>query len=233
ADSSWNDLDADASAAGKVAVKEGWQGSVSLGYLHTTGNSNTVSLNGKGLAGYKSGNWQDSLALTALNASQDNVRTAESYEGSGQSNYSFTENNYLFGAIDYLSDRFSGYDKRTTEVAGYGRRLLNSDTQQLGIELGVGARQTHFTDNTSHSGFIERLALNYLWQFSEKSNFSENLSEEHGTDNTFTQSVTALTTNLAGAFALSVSYTVKHNSTVLPGFKNTDTVTAISLVYSF
>ncbi|HET7922537.1 MAG TPA: DUF481 domain-containing protein [Gammaproteobacteria bacterium] len=233
ADSNWNDLNANADAATKTAVKEGWQGSVSLGYLHTTGNSNTTSLNGKALAGYKKENWRDSLSLTALNASQDDTRTAESYQANGQSNYSLTENNYLFGMLDYLNDRFSGYDRRTTEVAGYGRRLVNTDAQQLDLELGAGARQTRYTDDTSKSGFIERLALNYLWQFSENSNFSENLSVEHGTDNTFTQSVTALTANLAGNFALSVSYTVKHNSTVLPGFKNTDTITAVSLVYSF
>lgn len=66
-----------------------------------------------------------------------------------------------------------------------------------------------------------------------KSNFSENLSVVHGTDSTFTQSVTALTTNLAGDFALSLSYSVKHNSTVLPSFKNTDTITAVSLVHTF
>lgn len=233
ADSNWNDLNANTDATKKVAVKEGWQGSVALGYLHTTGNSNTVSLNSKAIAGYKRGNWQDSLSLTALNASQDNQRTAESYEGNGQSNYSLTDNNYLFGVVDYLSDRFSGYGRRTTEVFGYGRRLLNSDTQHLDMEIGAGARQTRYTDNSSDSRIIERVALNYLWNFSDTSNFSENLSVEHGTDNTFTQSVTALTANLAGSFALSVSYTVKHNSTVLPGFKNTDTITAVSLVYSF
>jgi putative salt-induced outer membrane protein len=233
ADSNWNDLNADVAAASKVAVKEGWQGSMSLGYLHTTGNSNTVSLNTKAIAGYKSGNWQDSLSLTALNASQDNQRTAETYEGNGQSNYSLDDNDYVFAMGDYLSDRFSGYDRRTTEAFGYGRRLVNSDSQQLGIELGAGARQTRFTDQTGKHNVIERLAVNYLWQFSDHSNFSENLSAEHGIDNTFTQSVTALTANLAGNFALSVSYTVKHNTTVLPGFKNTDTITAISLVYSF
>ncbi|HET7650706.1 MAG TPA: DUF481 domain-containing protein [Gammaproteobacteria bacterium] len=233
ADSNWNDLNANADAAKKVAVKEGWQGSVSLGYLHTTGNSNTVSLNGKALAGYKTGNWLDSLSLSALNASQDNLRTAESYEGNGQSNYALSDNNYLFGMVDYLSDRFSGYSRRTTEAAGYGRLLVNTDTQQLGLELGAGARQTHFVDDTTDSGVIERLALNYLWKFSGNSNFTENLSVEHGTENTYTQSVTALTANLAGNFALSVSYTVKHNTTVLPGFKNTDTITAVSLVYTF
>lgn len=233
ADSNWNDLNASADAAKKVAVKEGWQGSVAFGYLHTTGNSNTTSLNGKALAGYKRGNWLDSLSFAALNASQDNVRTAESYEANGQSDYSLSDNDYLFGMADYLSDRFSGYDRQTTEAAGYGRRLVNTDTQQLGVELGVGARQSRFTDDTSDSGVIERLALNYLWKFSENSNFSENLSVEHGSENTVTQSVTALTANLAGNFALSVSYTVKHNSTVLPGFKNTDTITAVSLVYGF
>lgn len=233
ADSGWNDLNANADAAKTVAVKEGWQGSVALGYLHTTGNSNTTSLNGKALAGYKSGNWLDSLALTALNASQDDQRTAESYEATGQSDYSLTDSDYVFGMADYLTDRFSGYDRRATEAGGYGRRLVNTDTQQLGVELGVGARQSRFIDGTSDDGVIERFALNYLWKFSDNSNFSENLSIEHGSENTFTQSVTALTANLAGNFALSVSYTVNHNSTVLPGFRNTDTITAVSLVYSF
>lgn len=233
ADSTWDELNANVDATKEVAVKEGWQGSVSLGYLHTTGNSNTVSLNGKALLGYKNGKWLDTLALTALNASQDNVRTAESYEANGQSDYLLNDNDYLFGLVDYLTDRFSGYDRRATEVAGYGRMLVNTDTQQLGLEFGLGARQTRFTDETSKRNVIERLGLNYLWKFTDKSNFSENLSVEHGIDNTFTQSVTALTTNLAGQFALSVSYTVRHNTRVLPGFKNTDTITSISLVYSF
>jgi putative salt-induced outer membrane protein len=110
---------------------------------------------------------------------------------------------------------------------------VNSDAQQLDLEFGLGARQTRYTDNTSNNVLIERLSSSYLWKFADKSNFSENLSLEHGSDNTYIQSVTALTTNLAGSFALSLSYTVKHNSTVLPGFKNTDTITAVSLVYSF
>lgn len=233
ADSDLTQLNANVAATKKAAAQEGWQGSVSLGYLHTTGNSNTVSLNGQALAGYKHGPWQDVLSFQALNASQNGQRTAESYEGTGQSNYSFTPSDYVFGLADYLADRFSGFRHRTTEVLGYGRRLLQTDTQQLDAEFGVGGRQTHYITGVNTSEFIERAAVNYLWKFTDKSNFSENLSVEHGPDNTFTQSITALTTNLAGNFALSVSYTVKHNSTVLPTFKNTDTITAVSLVYSY
>ncbi|MGA9852559.1 MAG: DUF481 domain-containing protein [Gammaproteobacteria bacterium] len=232
ADDDLTQLDANVAATQKAAVKEGWQGSLTLGYLATTGNTSTRSLNGQALAGYKSGNWQDALSFQAIQASSNGVTTAESYDLNGQSDYSLTANDYVFGLADYLHDTFSGYQRRTSEILGYGRRLLTTDTQQLDVEVGGGARQTRYTNDTSDSEFIERLAGNYLWKFTEKSNFSENLSVEHGTSDTLTQSITALTTNLAGNFALSLSYTIKHNSSVLPGFKNTDTITAISLVYT-
>ncbi|MHB8423986.1 MAG: DUF481 domain-containing protein [Gammaproteobacteria bacterium] len=233
ADSYWVQIEANADAARKVATKPGWQGSMSLGYLATTGNTNTRSLNGHALAGYKSGKWQDALSFQGINASQNGVTTAQSYELNGQSDYNFTDRDYVFGMADYLRDTFSGYRRRTSEILGYGRRLLSTATQQLDVEIGGGARQTHYTNATDSSEFVERLAAGYLWKFSGKSNFSENISVEHGANNTFTQSVTALTTNLKGSFALSVSYTVRHNSSVLSGFKNTDTITSISLVYTF
>lgn len=233
ADSYWVQIEANADAARKVATKPGWQGSMSLGYLATTGNTNTRSLNGHALAGYKSGKWQDALSFQGINASQNGVTTAQSYDLNGQSDYNFTDRDYVFGMADYLRDTFSGYRRRTSEILGYGRRLLSTATQQLDVEVGGGARQTHYTNATDSSEFVERLAASYLWKFSGKSNFSENISVEHGANNTFTQSVTALTTNLKGSFALSVSYTVRHNSSVLSGFKNTDTITSISLVYTF
>ncbi len=233
ADTALTDLQANAAAAKTTAVKDGWQGSVALGYLDTTGNSNTTTLNAKALAGYKSGDWQDAFLLQTLKASQDGVLDAESTNLNAQTDYNLTATNYVFGNVDYLRDVFSGYERRTSEVVGFGHRLLATDTQQLDVEVGAGARQTLYTDQTSDSEPVEQLSGSYLWKFTKTSNFSENLTLIHGASNTYSQSVTALTLNLAGSFALSVSYTVAHNSAVLPTFKNTDTITAISLVYSF
>ena len=233
ADSSYSDMNANADAAKKAAPADGWQGSVAFGTLQTSGNTDTSSSNAKALLGYKSGNWQDSLLFQALRASSAGVLTAESYEANGQTDYNFTDKDFVFGNVDYLRDVFSGYDRRTSEVVGLGRRLLNSDTQQLDAQFGVGTRQTRYTDGTSKSEAVELLAGNYLWKFSPNSSFSENLSVEHGVSNTYSQSVTGLTTNISGSFALAITYTISHNSSVLPGFKNTDRSTAISLVYSF
>jgi len=233
ADTALTDIQANAAAAKTTAVKDGWQGSAALGYLQTTGNSNTTTLNAKALAGYKSGDWQDAFLFQTLKASDAGVLTAESTELNAQADYNLTDKNYLFGNLDYLRDVFSGYEHRTSEVVGYGHRFLATDSQQLDVELGGGARQTSYTDGTSDSEPVELLSGSYLWKFTKTSNFSENLTLIHGASNTYSQSVSALTVNLAGSFALAVSYTVSHNSTVLPGFKNTDTITAISLVYSF
>ncbi|MHB8405430.1 MAG: hypothetical protein ACYDCJ_08420 [Gammaproteobacteria bacterium] len=65
ADADVTQLDANVAVTKKAAAKEGWQGSISLGYLATTGNTNTRSLNGQALAGYKSGPWQGLLSLQA------------------------------------------------------------------------------------------------------------------------------------------------------------------------
>lgn len=233
ADTALTDLQANASAAKTNAVKDGWQGSMALGYLQTTGNSDTTTLNAKALIGYKGGDWQDAFLFQTLKASSAGVLTAESTELNAQADYNLSSLNYLFGNFDFLHDTFSGYQHRTSEVVGYGHRLLATDSQQLDVELGAGARQTAYTDGSSDSEPVELLSGSYLYKFTKTSNFSENLTFIHGSSNAYSQSVSALTVNLAGSFALSVSYTVSHNSTVLPGFKNTDTITAISLVYSF
>jgi len=234
ADVNLTDLEANAAAAQQTAVKEGWQGSVALGYLQTTGNANTSTANGKALVGYKAGNWQDSILVQALKASQEGVLTAENVEADAQSDYNLNPDNYLFGNVDYLRDVFSGYERRTSEVVGVGHRLINTPTQQLDVEVGCGRRQTRYTTGVpSSEEWVERVGGSYLWKFTNTSNITESLSVVHGSSNTLTQSVTAVTANLVNSFALSFSYTVSHNSDVLPGFKKTDAVTAISLVYSF
>lgn len=234
ADVNLNDLEANAAAAQQTAVKEGWQGSMALGYLQTTGNSNTSTANGKALVGYKEGLWQNSILVQALKASQEGVLTAENFEADGQSDYNFDPDNYLFGNVDYLRDVFSSYERRTSEVLGLGHRLVNNPTQQLDIELGGGRRQTRYTTGAPpNEEWVERLAGSYLWKFTNTSNITESLNVVHGSSNTLTQSVTAVTANLVNSFALSFSYAVSHNSTVLPGFKKTDAITALSLVYSF
>ena len=80
---------------------------------------------------------------------------------------------------------------------------------------------------------IYRLGGNYLWNISEPSKFTQTLSIESGSSNTYTEAVSALKANIIDTLALVLSFTVKNNSDVLPGIDKTDTATAISLEYTF
>lgn len=222
-----------ADAANGKKKQEGFFGALSIGYLANTGNTDSASLNAKTSFGYLAKPWRHALTLRAVKGSTDGVTTAEEYEAAEQSDYTFSENNYVFGALNYSTNRFAGYERRATEVIGYGRRLLDTEAHTLDLQIGAGGRQTRLTDGTEQNEPIVQFAGGYMWNFSDNANFSQQVKVEDGDQNTFSESITAVTANLTGDLALSISYTVKHNSDVPVGTQKTDTATAVSVIYGF
>lgn len=234
ADYNWNQIDLDNSLLQDTTKVSGWQGSISLGYLGTTGDIQSTSANAKILIGYRYHRWRTYLDLRAIQASTDQVLSDQSREATSQTDYDFTAHNYTFLYLDYLNAPFSGYLRRSTAVVGYGRRLISIPDQALDAEIGVGGRESTPTEDTPpRSSAIERAALNYHWTISKNSSLHEDLSLARGVYNTYTESDTALVLHVAGNFALSLSYTISHNSSVPVGFVKTNTETSVSLIYSF
>lgn len=210
-----------------------WEGKVSLGYLSSTGNSENLSVNASAEVAYTSGNWQHIATATAIGAQEDKETTSESYMATWKSEYNLSEDSYVYGRLRWHKDKFSGYDQQITETFGYGRRLLQTDTQLLKAEVGIGLRQSDLRDGTAEDETILRGALDYEWQFSETAEFSQDVNVESGSENTFIESVSAVKAKLVGDLALALTYTVHHNTEVPAGSEKTDTFTAISLEYSF
>lgn len=210
-----------------------WNGSAELGFLMTRGNTQTDSLNLAAKLENTRRKWHHIVEFKALQASEQNVSTAESYEATGRTEYLLDDNDYIFGSLRYQDDRFSGYDRRTTEVGGYGHQFLKRPDMKLKGEFGAGARQTKNTDNTREDEGILRVGLNYNWEITKTSSFNQDIFVEHGNVNTATESVTALTVKINSKLAMKLGVTVKDNSHPPVGFKNTDTKTAVTLVYDF
>jgi putative salt-induced outer membrane protein len=210
-----------------------WSGKAALGYLATSGNTENTNLNAVFEVGYETGRWNHLFNALAVNASENENTTAEAYEWGWKSELSFSEFNYLFGRLNWRKDLFSSYDTQFSQTVGYGRRLLDSETQDLDVEIGAGARQSELVDGTQQNEFIVRAGLKYVWTLSDNSEFRQSLTAEAGQENTYLESVTALSATLVGDLALVASYTIKHNTDVLPGLEKTDTWTALSLEYHF
>ncbi len=217
-----------------AAVEESpWSGAASLGYLSTSGNTETTSYSAKFGVGYAQDQWKNGFNLATNGASESDATTAESFQAGWKSEYSLTEYDFIFGTVDWRKDRFSGVDQQLTEAIGYGRRLIDTPKHLLSVGLGVGHRSADLADGTSESGVIGRGNVNYSWIFSETAGFDQNIIVESGSDNTYIESISAVRARLLGDFALVLSYTIKQNSDVPVGSEKTDRLSAISIEYAF
>lgn len=210
-----------------------WSGKATLGYLATSGNTENSNLNAAFEVAYAANKWLHEFRAAAISASESDSTTAEAYDLGWRSERNFTETDFLFGRLDWRSDRFSTYEKQFSQTVGYGRRVISGDTHNLSIEVGAGARQSDLADGSSESELIFRAGANYVWTLSDTSKFKQDLNIEAGEVNTFLESVTAISASLVGNLSLVASYTVRHNTDVLPATEKTDTFSALSLEYLF
>ncbi len=212
---------------------DAWKGDASLGFLRSTGNSDTQSLNGKFELKHAARSLHQRFYATASNTSDADVQTGERYTAGYKLDRDFSEHNYLFGALDYERDLFGGVAERSVLSAGYGRRLINTAAHKLEAEIGAGYRQQENADGIDQDDAVGRLSGEYLWQLTDTNKFTQKLRVESGKANTFVESVSALKLTVVGSLYAGLSYTVRNNAEVPPGTSRTDTETLINLGYSF
>lgn len=219
--------------AAAAAPESPWSGSVSLGFLSTSGNTDTTTYKTAFEVAYERNKWKHTLDGGSNGAEDTGVSTAESYQLGWKSDYNFTERDYLYGLINWNKDRFSGVVEQTSPSVGYGRRVIDNPSHTLNLEIGAGYRDAERSDGTTDSGGIVRGGLDYTWLWSETSGFDQDLNIESGSNNTYIESVSAIRARLVGDLNLVLSYTIKHNTDVPAGSEETDTLSAVSIEYAF
>ena len=210
-----------------------WNSELGLGYVNTTGNTQTESIKATAKTVHEEQQWRQSAAIEALNASENDQTTAERYLLTGKIDYKYSKFNYWYFIASYENDRFAGYDRRTSESVGYGRRLIENAALTLDAEIGPGARQTKFETGEQTREFIGRVAGTLKWKISKSSDFGEEVSSEFGEKTTVTKSVTSLKASINSQLAMKLSYTVKYTSDVPVDTKKTDTETVVTIVYNY
>jgi putative salt-induced outer membrane protein len=210
-----------------------WSAEIGVGYVKTSGNTDTESLKGDIKAAKEIDKWRHSIKFEGLNTSDSGITTAERYFLSGKTDYKFTEHSYWYVTASYDDDHFSGYDYRISESAGYGRRLIDQSNLSLDGEIGPGARQSKTDNGEKDNESLLRLAANLAWKITGNSEFTQDLFTEIGQDATISKSVTALSANINSNLAMKLSYTVKHTSTVPVGIEKTDTEAVVTIVYKY
>lgn len=210
-----------------------WSGEVALGYLQSSGNTNTTNFNGKSKAIRNGETWRNTYKLDGNNESSEDERTAEDYFASFKADYKLDEDSYLFGLEEYTDDRFSGYNYETSTTFGYGRVLIKNDRHVLSGDVGLGYRYSELDDGDVEEDAVVRVGGLYKWTINESTTLDEEFSVEMGEDKRTDKSLTKLQVKVNGNLWGFIAYEIKRVSDTPPDVKNSDRNTSVGLNYQF
>ncbi|MBV1911165.1 MAG: DUF481 domain-containing protein [Kangiellaceae bacterium] len=228
----------------KTPETPNWKANVEFGYVATSGNTETTSINGGFSAVYEVEKWRHAIDIKSIFGSAEDSTTsdvktnAEKYFIEGKTDYKYSETGYAFVLANYEDDRFSDNDYQASIAIGRGFGFKPSETSKLDLELGLGYRETKkkatlLLPEESIGESIARLSAAYEWQITKSSKFEQKLSTDIGEDSTVTKSYSGLSANVAENLALKLSLTATHQSEVRGDAEDLDTVTAVTVVYNF
>ncbi len=229
--------------AAAAPVHSDWTGKGEAGLVVASGNTDTETANAKLQLTKETDNWKNTFGGAALYASDEEGKTANRWETFGQTDWKFTQNNFMFGAGRYEEDEFSGFEYQATASGGVGRRFIDSASTKLVGTVGAGYKFIETRDSfdpdtgllieegDSDSEVVFRGTLDLDYQFTATTNLINKFIVESGADNTFVQNELSLQVRMTDVLALALGYSVRHNTDPPSEFENTDTLTTINLVY--
>lgn len=219
-------------AAGQDPGKD-YDASVSLGFVNTSGNTQTSTFNTEALLTYRATSWTHNLKFQALGSQENRVVRAERYFLENKSDYNLGNDQYLFVRGSYTDDRFSGFEYQASVSSGYGRYLIRREDLELQTFFGAGYRQNDIMDAGNEGEGIFSLGESFSWQISDNSSLTQSFSSEIGNELTMSRFEIGLVTNIIGQVATKISFQARNTTKVPEGNKKTDTLTSVSLVYAF
>ena len=211
-----------------------WSGTGKLGGVVTRGNTETKTVSAIVDVTNTLEQWTYKFGGTILRTVTDEVTSADRWELRAETNYSFTPRAFTFGTLRYENDAFTDYAYQATGAGGFGYRFVMTDRTKLDATVGAGGRRAELrvTDVVEESAIL-RGAMNFEHWISPTTRIYDKFLVESGRDNTFTQNQAGIEIKINAHFALGLDYTVRRNTDVLPGTRNSDQIYTTSLVYGF
>jgi putative salt-induced outer membrane protein len=212
------------------------------GIVASRGNTDADSANIKADIELNFDKWKHQFGTTAVYASDDTGTTGQRWELREQSDYQFLVKGFWFESLRYENDRFSGFIYQATLSSGIGWRFYDDPITRLNAQVGIGYKQYETRDAFADDGvtiipgerehqLITTGQANFERVLTDTTKLIDKLVVEAGAENTFAQNDISLQVQILGSLALAVGVSVRYNTNPPAGFRNTDTLTTLNLVY--
>jgi putative salt-induced outer membrane protein YdiY len=212
------------------------EGSVEFAFIGTTGNSSTQTIGLGGEAIVRPDRWVvRNRAAFVRNETADTL-TAESFQYLFRTERLLSARAAAFGEYTYFRDEFAGIEHRNTAVGGLSYKVLNQAMQVLSVDGGLG----YLRERRQIGPDVSSGTYAFGGAYSVKVSPTAELTEDVRFTGIFSAgedwrvaNIVAVAARLTTLFSLKASYGIRYVNLPVPGFKNTDTSTAIALVARF
>jgi len=239
-----SDVEAQYSAKATVEAGDELKQSINLGFSNTTGNTDTLNLNGKYDMSFTTIGYDEQKLKVAFNTSAfvnktDGNTSNEEYTANLGLEQYISENWLGYAAINWLRNPdFKNLDNKLSVGVGIGRELFNDGQQSLKAKLGVAYNIQQYTDATEDAKFA---SVNEYLEYVNLLNKTSTLFIKVGASENFDdfKNDYEVMTSLGFNFSVAENLSVTIEEEVLydkvhPGTeKSTDTKSIVRIGYNF
>lgn len=173
------------------------------------------------------------LKVRADNQKENDVRSKERYFANNQTRLKISDTRYRFVELEYVNDRYSGYNYRISETFGYGRNLLAKPGLKATAQLSAGMRQEKLTDTGQENSWLVRIGSKLKYQFNENTSFSENFDISFDDDTVITAFNSNVKVKVSQKLYFKFNFLLEHIDNVPDGVEKLDTSTIVTIGYDF
>ncbi len=238
-------------AEDKAEEKSPITASAEFGFLYKTGNTKSGDIKTGFNVKYEKDQWLSLLDFDLLvkkteieENGKDHFETSDQkWSITSQTNYTLSAEgkNYMYANASYEDNRFSSFDNQSSISTGWGRHWYKAKNASLFADVGPGYKRdvisaTDSEPSRTEGSFIVQAQALYLRQLNEHVEFKQLFVAKYAVksgENSKYKAETSITTKLIETLQLKFTFTVDHNTEVETGRENTDTQTAMTLVYNF
>lgn len=237
------DVEAQYSANTKVEASKELKQSINFGLANTTGNTETLNINGKYNMSFSTVGYRDEALNVMFDTSayvteNNGVRDNEEYTVNLGIEQYILDGWLGYSAANWFRNTFQNYDNRVSFGIGAGKDLFNDGKQLFKLKLGAAYNYQDFTDNQITRKFASfNQYLEYSNQMNEVSKLyvkvgaMENL-EDFSNDYEVT-AVIGFTFAVAESISVSIEEEIRYDNFPAEGFNSTDTKSIIRVGYNF
>jgi putative salt-induced outer membrane protein len=212
------------------------EGTAELAFVGTTGNTSTSTFSAGAEHIFRPTGWLIKNRAQKIRGKSAGIVTAETLLYGFRGEKSINARVSAFGDYGYYQDEPAGIRHRHGVTGGLAFKIIDRARQTLGADVGAGYLNEKRIAGADLASATWAGGTSYKLKLSDTSEITDDirlLGLFDDADDWRATHALALTARLTSVLSLKVSNIVRYANVPPPGFKRTDTTTAVALVASF